>query len=99
MLDQYCNEVTEKYEDFTITWSRTQVGATVTASCTGAGLDGQLKLTVTTKSTYVYAYMCYVGVVSRRCIGNDEWEEIIGCFNEEAEDLLNQVMSISLLHV
>ena len=43
--------------------------------------------------------MCYVGVVSRRCIGNDKWEEMIGCFNEEAADLLNQVMNTSLLHV
>ena len=43
--------------------------------------------------------MCVLGVVSRRCIGNNKWEETIGCFNEEAENLLNQVMTVSLFHV
>ena len=55
--------------------------------------------TYSNNKVYRYTYMYYVGVVSRRCIGNDEWEEMIGCFNEEAEDLLNQVISISLLHI
>ena len=40
LLDQYCNEITERYDDFTITWNRTVAGATVKAPCARTGLDG-----------------------------------------------------------
>ena len=40
LVDQYCNEITEKYDDFTITWNRTVAGATVKAPCARTGLDG-----------------------------------------------------------
>lgn len=37
--------------------------------------------------------LLYVGIVQRRCLGDDEWEEFFGCFREETKILLNQVTS------
>ena len=34
----------------------------------------------------------YLGIVCRRCIRDDEWEEYFGCFREETEILLDQVI-------
>ena len=46
----------------------------------------------------IYAYT-HTGIVQRRCLGDDEWEEFFGCFREEAEMLLNQVTLYSSLCV
>ena len=36
--------------------------------------------------------LCYViGIVRRRCIGIDQWEEFFECFREETRILLDQV--------
>ena len=39
-----------------------------------------------------YPHCCVIGIVRRRCIGNDQWEEFFECFREEIRILLDQVI-------
>ena len=52
-----------------------------------------VRSTLTQQTLFSYACIM-VGIVSRRCTGDNKWEETISCFNEETGNLLNQVVII-----
>ena len=54
------------------------------------------KICVTANSLIVY-YV--VGIVRRRCIRDDLWEEFFECFREETRMLLDQVNIAEFLYV
>ena len=52
-----------------------------------------------TSSTLIYLYsLTVLGVVRRRCIGGNDWEEFNECFKEQTVKLLNQVVIMILIN-
>ena len=77
-----------EYSGFSITWNATLAGITVEAPCTRPGLNGAILKQHQLRTWYV------TGVVRRKCIMADMWEENVICFTEDlrtTQILLDQV--------
>lgn len=45
-------------------------------------------------TVYIIRFTFALGVINRRCIEDNEWEEVFGCFKEDTGKLLNQVIIV-----
>ena len=46
--------------------------------------------------TIIVPLCCVIGIVHRRCIGSNQWEEFFECYKDETRMLLDQVIIAKL---
>jgi len=84
-----CNQETQEYRGFTITWNITLVNETVVTDCKGDGLKGNCKLVMYFIDNYL------TGNVTRQCGLNNEWLPAkIYCIREQISIVFAEVCLI-----